>query len=211
VTVLSPFIQQLTILKVFYAYTFGTATWLSIQALPLLVAPKLITTMLSSEAHSITGEPYRRWQRRLLQSQLTVPVDLETYFCRSFAFSLLLVATIMLFFTGSIPLSSSITEPISTDDSDPKAPYAVPIVRITTLFHTASLTYCYIRYVNSGQVGFALGAVGYGLLAAMGLWCVLFATSGGKISRRTGADERTSGFPFKNAEAYNKKRDKKLT
>jgi hypothetical protein len=142
--------------------------------------------------------------------QLTVPVDLETYFCRSFAFSLLLVATIMLFFTGSIPLSSSITEPISTDDSDPKAPYAVAIVRITTLFHTASLTYCYIRYVNSGQVGFALGAVGYGLLAAMGLWCVLFATSEGKISRRTGADERTSGFPFKNAEAYNKKRDKKL-
>ena len=43
--------------QVFYAYTFGTATWLSIQALPLLVAPKLITTMLSSEAHSITGEP----------------------------------------------------------------------------------------------------------------------------------------------------------
>ena len=117
----------------------------------------------------------------------------------------------MLFFTGSIPLSSSITEPISMDDSDPKAPYAVPIVRITTLSHTASLIYCYIRYMNSGQVGFALGAVGYGLLAAMGLWCVLFATSGGKISRRTGADKRTSGFPFKNAEAYNKKRDKKMT
>lgn len=142
---------------------------------------------------------------------MTVPVDLETYFCRSLAFSLLLVATIMLFFTGSIPLSSSITEPISMDDSDPKAPYAVPIVRITTLFHTASLIYCYIRYMNSAQVGFALGAVGYGLLAAMGLWCVLFATSGGKISRRTGADKRTSGFPFKNVEAYNKKRDKKMT
>ena len=56
-----------------------------------------------------------------------------------------------------------------------------------------------------------MGAVGYGLLAAMGLWCVLFATSGGKISRRTGADKRTSGFPFKNAEAYNKKLDKKMT
>jgi hypothetical protein len=141
--------------------------------------------------------------------QLTIPADLETYFCRSFAFSLLLVATIMLFFTGSIPLSSSITEPISMEDSDPKAPYAVPIVRITALFHTVSLIYCYIKYMSSGQVGFALGAVGYGLLAAMGMWCILFATSGGKISRRTGADKRTSGFPFKNAEAYNKKRDKK--
>jgi glutathione S-transferase len=117
----------------------------------------------------------------------------------------------MLFFTGSIPLSSSITEPVSMEDSDPKAPYAVPIVRVTALFHTMSMIYCYIRYMGSGQVGFALGAAGYGGLAGMGLWCILFATSGGKISRRTGADKRTSGFPFKNAEAYNRKRDKKMT
>jgi hypothetical protein len=55
----TPVYPTLTIPKVFYAYTFGTAAWLSIQALPLLVAPKLITTMLSSETHSITGEPCR--------------------------------------------------------------------------------------------------------------------------------------------------------
>ena len=41
--------------QVFYAYTYSTAAWLGLQAVPLLVAPKLITTMLSSEAHSITG------------------------------------------------------------------------------------------------------------------------------------------------------------
>ena len=123
--------------------------------------------------------------------------------------SLTLVATIMLFFTGSVPLSSSIAEPISMDDSDPKAPYAVPLVRITTLFHALSLIYCYVRYVGSGQAGYLLGAVGYGSLGAMGLWCVLFATSGGRISRRTGADKRTSSFPFKNKEAYNKKLDRK--
>lgn len=137
-------------------------------------------------------------------------VDLETYFCRSQGFSLLLVATIMLFFTGSIPLSSSVTEPISTEDSDPKAPYAVPIVRITTIFHLIGAIYCYIRYLSSGQVGFMFGGIGYGIVGAMGIWCILFATSGGKISRRTGADKRTSGFPFKNAEAYNQKRDKKM-
>lgn len=117
----------------------------------------------------------------------------------------------MLFFTGSIPLSSSIAEPISTEDTDPKAPYAVPIVRATTIFHAISVIYVYSRYMQTGQVGFMLGTIGYGVMAAMGLWCILFATSGGKISRRTGADKRTSGFPFKNAEAYNKKRDKKMT
>lgn len=95
------------------------------------------------------------------------------------------------------------------EDSDPKAPYAVPIVRITTLYHCVSLVYCYVWYVNSGQVGFALGAVGYGFMSAMGLWSVLFGTSGGRISKRTGADKRTTGFPFKNTKAYNKKVDKK--
>ena len=52
----TPVCPTLTIGKVFYAYTFGTAAWLGVQALPLLVAPKLIIIMLSSEAHSITGE-----------------------------------------------------------------------------------------------------------------------------------------------------------
>ena len=101
-------------------------------------------------------------------------------------------------------------EPITLEDSDPKAPYAVPIVIVTELFHAVSLIYCYIRYMSSGQAGFVLGAVGYGVLASMGMWCILFGLSGGRVSSRTGADKRTSGFPFANAEAYNKKQDVKM-
>ena len=41
-------------------------------------------------------------------------------------------------------------------------------------------------------------------MAAMGLWCLMFA-EGSRISKRTGADKRTSGWPFKNAEAERKK------
>jgi hypothetical protein len=37
----------------------------------------------------------------------------------------------------------------------------------------------------------------------------MFGSDKGRISRRTGADKRTSGFPFKNAEA-DKKRPKHL-
>jgi hypothetical protein len=37
----------------------------------------------------------------------------------------------------------------------------------------------------------------------------LFGTSDGRISRKTGADKRTSGFPFKNAEADKKRAGKK--
>jgi len=117
---------------------------------------------------------------------------------------------IVMFFTGSIPLSSSIAEPVSLEDNDPKAPYAVPIVRITAVFHSLSGVYCYMRYVHVAHVAYILGTVGYGIMAAIGLWCVLFATSEGKLSKRTGADKRMAGFPFQNTNAYNKKRDKKM-
>src|SRR5271154_3732106 len=114
--------------------------------------------------------------------------DLEIYFCRSLAFTLLLVALIMMFFTGSVPLSLSTSEPISLEDSDPKAPYAVPIVRVTAMYHAVALLYSYGSYVNSGRVGFVLGAIGSGAMAAMGIWCVMFGTETGRFSKRTGAD-----------------------
>lgn len=62
-----------------------------------------------------------------------------------------------------------------------------------------------MRYVNFGQTGFVLGIVGYGVMGSIGLWCILFATDRGRISRKTGADKRTSGFPFRNTEADKKK------
>lgn len=107
-------------------------------------------------------------------------------------------------------MSSSISEPVSLEDSDPKAPYAVPILRITMLFHGASMVYCYMRYVNSDKAGYMFGAVGYGALTSLALWCVVFGTSGGRLSKRTGADKRMAGFPFKNTMAYDKKKDRKM-
>ena len=117
------------------------------------------------------------------------------------------VLTIML--TGSIPLTSSIAEPVSTEDSDPKAPYALPTLMVTSIFHATSAFYAYTWYVSKGQAAFALAIAGYTIIASSGLWCVLFASSHGKINRRTGADKRTAGFPFSNAEAAKKHAGKK--
>lgn len=94
---------------------------------------------------------------------------------------------------------------MTTDPSDPKAPYAVPTLTLTVLFHTACAILAYTQYVQTGQTALVVGVAGYGFLSAMGLWCILFASSSGRISRKTGADKRTSGFPFKNAEADKKK------
>jgi hypothetical protein len=97
---------------------------------------------------------------------------------------------------------------VSTDASDPKAPYAVPTLTISLFHHASMAFYAYMRYTTMGQTGFALGALGSGSLACMGLWCILFASSSGRISRKTGADKRTSNFPFRNTESASYKKKK---
>ena len=72
---------------------------------------------------------------------------------------------------------------------------------VTTLHHAAAAFHCWARYGGTGQAGFALGFAGSALLASAGLWCLLFAGAAPRLSRRSGADKRTSGFPFRNAEA----------
>lgn len=111
--------------------------------------------------------------------------------------------------TGSIPLTTTLAEPVTTEDSDPKAPYAVPTLVITSLFHSATAFYAYTRYITQGQGTFIVPVAVHSALAAIGLWCVLFASSNGKISRRTGADKRMTGFPFANSEAAKKHVGKK--
>ncbi|KAL8698075.1 MAG: hypothetical protein Q9201_006769 [Fulgogasparrea decipioides] len=102
------------------------------------------------------------------------------------------------------------TAEITADPDDPKAPYAVPTLIITTAFHAVSALYSYMQYTRTGQVGFALGNFGSGMLSATGTWCLVFGTEKGRISKRTGADKRTSGWPFKNAESDKKKQNRKL-
>lgn len=46
-------------------------------------------------------------------------------------------------------------------------------------------------------------------MAAVGFWVFMFGASDGRISRKTGADKRMSGFPFKNKEADKKNVGKK--
>lgn len=126
---------------------------------------------------------------------------IEIYFARCFGFALLAIAVLSVMLTGSIPLTAG---PVTTEEDDPKAPYAVPTLIVTSIFHSACAAYAYTWYVSSGQGLFAAGVAGYSSIAAVGLWCMLFASSNGKINRRTGADKRTAGFPFKNSEAAKK-------
>jgi hypothetical protein len=112
---------------------------------------------------------------------------------------MLVTGVLVVLLSGSVPLTSSLNA--TTDEEDPKAPYAVPTLTISFIYHAAMAFYCYGNFSTTGQSAFVLGALGSGGFAAMGLWCLLFASSSGRISRKTGADKRTSGFPFGNKES----------
>ncbi|QSZ28992.1 hypothetical protein DSL72_003501 [Monilinia vaccinii-corymbosi] len=172
-------------MDVFYAYTYGTAGWLALQGAPLIISPTVIITMLSPEVRGAT--------------------PLEEYLSRSLGMTLLTLGIMVVLLTGSVPLTSSIsdttTAAVTSSDSDPKAPYAVPVLTISTIYHGFIAFYCYARYTTLGTFSFALGSLGSTALFAIGGWCILFGTTSGRISRKTGADKRTSGWPFGNQQS----------
>jgi len=53
------------------AYAYSTAAWLSLQAIPLFLSPKLMVTMLSPEARVPTGQFTPYFQRFPARSQST--------------------------------------------------------------------------------------------------------------------------------------------
>jgi len=106
--------------------------------------------------------------------------------------------------TSSVSPTSSVSDAtiagVTTKASGPKAPYTIPVLTFSMLYHSAFTFFCYARY-NTGGQNSVLGSLGSAGLAAVGLWCILFASSSGRISRKMGADKRTSGFPFGNSES----------
>jgi hypothetical protein len=101
---------------------------------------------------------------------------------------------------------------------------------VSLLYHAAAAFLQYGQGVNGNGPAYYFASAVNAVLASIGLWCFLFATDRGHISRRvidltsnmadtrqTGADKvltlsrlmtdmkRTSGFPFKNVEADKRK------
>ena len=84
-------------------------------------------------------------------------------------------------------------------------PYASAVLLFTTLHHGSTAFYTWAKYSSTSQMGFLFGFLGSVPLAVFGVWCLVFGNEKSRISSRTGADKRTSGFPFTNQEADKRK------
>lgn len=169
------------------AYSFASCAWNALQATALIVAPQAIISLL-------TVGDYPQ------QSPGTAPSGVEPYLARSLGLAQLFLGLVTVVLTGSVPIGSALDT-----TRDTPSPYAPPVVLLTMLHHGAGAFYTWTRYTASGETGYLLGFLGGAALAAFGTWCLLFGGEKARISRRTGADKRTSGFPFPNAEADRRK------
>ncbi|ETN44580.1 uncharacterized protein HMPREF1541_10250 [Cyphellophora europaea CBS 101466] len=129
----------------------------------------------------------------LLAPDNHVTTEPELYFCRFLALSQLSLVAFTL-------LSS-------------QSPYPL------TGYHVSSFIYIYIYYTTltsrlgetpTNTTGLILGLIGYGFLCSVGIWVIVFSGAASHVSKRTGADKRTSGWPFGNVNAYNPKVDRKM-
>ncbi|TLD26953.1 hypothetical protein PspLS_04459 [Pyricularia sp. CBS 133598] len=168
------------------AYSLATCAWLGAQAVPMLLTPGFINSMLV--------EGY----------QPASSVDIYTL--RHLGLAQLALSLLSLALSGVLPLA-----PAAASADDSISPYADAAVLLTALYHAANAFHSWARWgATGGSAAYGLGFVGSGVLAAFGLWCLMFAGDKGRISKRTGADKRTSGFPFRNVEA-DKRKARKLT
>jgi hypothetical protein len=77
-------------MDVYYFYSYGTAAWLATQAAPLIASPTMIVALLSPEVREAS--------------------TLEVYFSRVLGFSLITLGILTVLLTGSVPLSSRLSE-----------------------------------------------------------------------------------------------------
>ena len=130
--------------------------------------------------------------------------DVETYLCRSFGLTLFLLSALILLLTNTLPVA--IVPDMEDDPDNPSAtkptnPYAYPTVLVTTIYHALIAFYLYAQLTYTWNFAFTCGLIGSGFLFCVGIWTVLFAGDKSRISKRTGADKRTSNFPFENKES----------
>ncbi|KAK3067788.1 hypothetical protein LTR53_015120 [Teratosphaeriaceae sp. CCFEE 6253] len=175
----------------FDLYSLSSAAYLATQALPLLLTPKIIINLLT------TADIHRT----------TVA---EIYLARSHALLLLAFAALTLVLSGVIPLAS--TSSVRFTDDAPSAattavarkknPYALPTAIVTTTYHALAAFYTYTNLTSSGwSFAFAAGLTCSAGLFFFGMWIILFGNSPARVSKSTGADKRTAGWPFGNSES----------
>jgi hypothetical protein len=181
------------------AYSVANLGWLSTQAVPLIIWPSFICSVLRTEYQPTN--------------------DIESYFARALGFALLTLGLTVVVLSGVLPLdtnppSSSSSSSSSSDDHNASSssldsqpsPYASAVVLLSALHHAFVGFHCHSRYSATDQTGFLLGTFGSAGMAVFGVWYVLFAGDKSRVTKKRGLDKNMGSWPFRNKESYKAQR-----
>jgi hypothetical protein len=122
----------------------------------------------------------------------------EVLVARELGFALLLCAFLSLLFSGELHRLWDDADAIVGGADTAASPYSSSTTIATLLYHLATGILLYVSGSHAHLSGtLVVGALAHMALGGAGLLVLAFAGDG-KISKRTGADKRTSGFLFKN-------------
>ena len=128
----------------------------------------------------------------------------ESFLSRAFGTTLVLAAFLVLVCSGELKRVYRGDSQGDTLPDDRSTTATITLVS-TLLYHLAmaTLSYTYGSKPAMSSTLMTLGGGAHLVLGVAGLLVVVFRGEG-RTSKRTGADKRTSGFPFKNSEAAKK-------
>ncbi|RDX56750.1 hypothetical protein OH76DRAFT_1477322 [Lentinus brumalis] len=151
-------------------WAWASAGLLSLVALPLIFAPRLVLFLAGTERSTPTPvESFLAWNAGILLSAIAVALVMNV--------------------------------PSSPEDLTVSARKGAPGHPLLEPLSAACLLISFISYntTSVGSLGLLL-CLGTGAIGGWGFWAILFAGSS-HISRKTGADKRTSRFLFGNRAA----------
>ncbi|KAH8083088.1 hypothetical protein HD553DRAFT_313222 [Filobasidium floriforme] len=185
-------------------------SWLFLLAIPLLLFPRLLAFLAQSnnDPSFNLASSHKKGQH---YDDLT---PLEKLLAQQLGWGCVGVAVVLACIIASPNSPAPPFPPLSSTTSLPPPVPALPpttALRLSILLTISSLLSLSAFFIyNNQSVGQAVSVgvgMGNAILGIWGFWVGLFGF-GGKISKKTGADKRTSAFPFKNKNAASVQKSK---
>lgn len=203
-------------------YALSTSAWGTLQSLPLLFAPRLIVSLCSTDTdarRSSSTTDLESYLCRTLGLTLLALAASNLIFTGVIPIGPQAQSSSSSSTSSSSPTSSSTRSSKdrlssgSDSGSPPRRPGTAATnelgkatATVAVAFQAVTAFYLYTQLMGGWSFAFTAGLVGNAALFCFGTWTLLFGSEVGRVSKTTGADKRTSGFPFGNSEAAREKK-----
>lgn len=182
-------------------FTLASTAWLALQSLPLLFTPKVIISLIAEadEHVSTTTEVYLA--RLLACAQLSIiaftllpPTTSSQQQAPPYALTFTHVSSFVYIYSHYTKLYVLATHRSQLSWTAFPLNHLPALTSIIDTPHRTSA----LTSTSPNTTGLILGLIGYGILSSIGIFVCVFAGTVSHVSKRTGADKRTSGWPFGN-------------